>query len=163
MRSAIEQLPAELVCSITWDQGTEMARHKEFTVATGVPVYFCDPHSLPGNGGRTTTPSGCFGQYMPKGSDLSVHSAEDLARFAASLNNRRDARIDDTISGIRQRRCVDRLRTHPFRDRAKMSLPTRGRPSRVRLITKIGAIPAQILANELLLKLRLPAGPTTTS
>ena len=45
MRKAIEQLPAELVRSITWNQGTEMARHREFSLATGVPVYFCDPHS----------------------------------------------------------------------------------------------------------------------
>jgi IS30 family transposase len=87
MIKAIATLPSELVRSVTWDQGPEMARHAGFTVATGVPVYFCDPHS-PWQRGSNENTNGLLRQYMPKGTDLSKHSAEDLARFQRSLNNR---------------------------------------------------------------------------
>jgi IS30 family transposase len=84
---SIVTLPDQLRQSLTWDQGAEMAQHATLKVKAGLSVFFCDPHS-PWQRGTNENTNGLLRQYFPKGTDLSAHSAEDLAAVAAALNAR---------------------------------------------------------------------------
>jgi IS30 family transposase len=86
LSAKIAELPTQLRRSLTWDQGTEMARHARFTVATGVPVYFCDPHS-PWQRGSNENTNGLLRQYFPKRRPLPLDQAE-LDAVADELNGR---------------------------------------------------------------------------
>jgi len=85
--SSIVTLPKQLRRSLTWDQGAEMAQHVQLRIKTGLPIYFCDPHS-PWQRGTNENTNGLLRQYFPKGTDLSRYANDELEAVAAALNSR---------------------------------------------------------------------------
>jgi len=87
------QLPQHLRRSLTWDQGKEMSLHIQVATATGMPVFFADPHS-PWQRGTNENTNGLIREYFPKGTDLSAHDPAELAYVAAEINSRPRKRLN---------------------------------------------------------------------
>jgi len=91
--AAMLTVPEHLRRSLTWDQGIELSEHLQIKTDADLDVYFCDPHS-PWQRGTNENTNGLLRQYFPKGTDLSVHSAEELTRVAVQLNDRPRKTLD---------------------------------------------------------------------
>lgn len=102
--AAAQQLPETLRRSLTWDQGSEMANHLQLKIATGLEVYFCDPHS-PWQRGSNENTNGLLRQYFPKGQDLS-HYGPDYLAFVSAQMNRRPRK---TLAWLRPSQALQRL------------------------------------------------------
>lgn len=91
--AALNGVPLAMRKSMTYDRGREMAQHAKITQQTGVAIYFCDPHS-PWQRGSNENINGLIRQYLPKGTDLSIHSQQELNAIALQLNMRPRKRFD---------------------------------------------------------------------
>ncbi len=107
--ATIATLPAHLRKTLTWDQGTELAQHRQITMASKMAIYFCDPHSPWQRGSNEN--NGLLRQYFPKGTDLSVHGPERLLQVATELNQR----PRKTLGGITPAQALQRLLSDPER------------------------------------------------
>ena len=112
LAAKIKTLPAQLWRSITWDQGKEMALHAQFTIDTGIQVYFCDPKS-PWQRGSNENTNGLLRQYLPHKADLRTFTEADLDAIAANLNGRPRQTLGwMTPSQNSPKRCDDHLSSH---------------------------------------------------